>query len=554
MRSSPSRSSATRSCCGYLRDAHAVVCRRGLRGGAPVDVALPGSEAPSGLRRETSRARDVLQFHELHRPRVDLPARCRKRRDDAHLRADGALRSRALHERASLLRKPGRDAHPDVRHRPARSAARPRDAHDSLRLRRIRRLDDAGVLTRGARLARARRPIRGGEHSRRRRVRRRLASRRDQERRSRTSSTTSSPRPSTSSRKATRRRRSSRSAAAATAGCSSAPSRAAARALRRGDPGGRRPRHAAFPEVHHRLGVDGRYGTPTMPDEFRTLLAYSPLHNLHPGTAYPATLIVTADHDDRVFPAHSFKFAAALQAAQGGPAPDPHPDRVESGPRRRQADQQGDRRGGGPLRVPPLGPPLERRLRPPDERARRGRREPDVARRGVDAALHDRLATPGNGISSILTVRESPPLASIQDCSATWVDPAVVCRGDRDDAAGDHVERAADEPGAQRAGVPQRGDLGLEPGRTDPNRRRLGRARRPRSTGQQRRPRKERGSRQGGHRIRSFGSAPRCHVRTGGCRTARAARACGGVCSPSRRRVVRAASGSHARAGRRRSS
>jgi prolyl oligopeptidase len=63
------------------------------------------------------------------------------------------------------------------------------------------------------------------------------------------------------------------------------------------------------------------YGSSDEPDAFDYLLAYSPLHNLKPGTAYPATLIVTADHDDRVFPAHSFKFAAALQAAQGGDAP-----------------------------------------------------------------------------------------------------------------------------------------------------------------------------------------------------------------------------------------
>lgn len=59
------------------------------------------------------------------------------------------------------------------------------------------------------------------------------------------------------------------------------------------------------------------YGTADDPEEFATLLAYSPLHNLEPGTCYPATLITTGDHDDRVVPAHSFKFAAALQAAQG---------------------------------------------------------------------------------------------------------------------------------------------------------------------------------------------------------------------------------------------
>jgi prolyl oligopeptidase len=56
-------------------------------------------------------------------------------------------------------------------------------------------------------------------------------------------------------------------------------------------------------------------------EEFRTLFAYSPLANVKAGTHYPATLVSTGDHDDRVFPAHSFKFAAALQAAQAGPAP-----------------------------------------------------------------------------------------------------------------------------------------------------------------------------------------------------------------------------------------
>ncbi len=63
------------------------------------------------------------------------------------------------------------------------------------------------------------------------------------------------------------------------------------------------------------------YGSSENPEEFKTLYAYSPLHNLKPGTAYPATLITTADHDDRVVPAHSFKFAAALQTAHDGDAP-----------------------------------------------------------------------------------------------------------------------------------------------------------------------------------------------------------------------------------------
>jgi prolyl oligopeptidase len=63
------------------------------------------------------------------------------------------------------------------------------------------------------------------------------------------------------------------------------------------------------------------YGSAEDPDEFKALYAYSPLHNIKPGTQYPPTLITTADHDDRVVPAHSFKFAAALQAAQAGSAP-----------------------------------------------------------------------------------------------------------------------------------------------------------------------------------------------------------------------------------------
>ena len=63
------------------------------------------------------------------------------------------------------------------------------------------------------------------------------------------------------------------------------------------------------------------YGTPEEEADFKTLYGYSPLHNLKEGTVYPATMITTADHDDRVVPAHSFKFAAALQAAHQGDNP-----------------------------------------------------------------------------------------------------------------------------------------------------------------------------------------------------------------------------------------
>lgn len=68
-------------------------------------------------------------------------------------------------------------------------------------------------------------------------------------------------------------------------------------------------------------GWTSDYGSADDPEQFKTLLAYSPLHTLRPGTAYPPTLVATGDHDDRVVPGHSLKFAAALQAAQGGDAP-----------------------------------------------------------------------------------------------------------------------------------------------------------------------------------------------------------------------------------------
>jgi prolyl oligopeptidase len=63
------------------------------------------------------------------------------------------------------------------------------------------------------------------------------------------------------------------------------------------------------------------YGSSDDSSDVGYLLAYSPLHNLKPGTCYPATLVTTADHDDRVVPGHSFKFAATLQAAQACPRP-----------------------------------------------------------------------------------------------------------------------------------------------------------------------------------------------------------------------------------------
>jgi prolyl oligopeptidase len=89
---------------------------------------------------------------------------------------------------------------------------------------------------------------------------------------------------------------------------------------------------AALPEVgvmdmlrFHRFTIGWawvtEYGSSDDPEQFKTLYAYSPLHRIKPNTVYPPTLVMTGDHDDRVLPGHSYKFAAALQAAQSGEAP-----------------------------------------------------------------------------------------------------------------------------------------------------------------------------------------------------------------------------------------
>jgi prolyl oligopeptidase len=76
-----------------------------------------------------------------------------------------------------------------------------------------------------------------------------------------------------------------------------------------------------FDQFGQGAGWVGDYGTPHNPEDFKSLRAYSPYHNVVAGTRYPAIMVITGDHDARVMPAHSFKFAAALQHAQAGPAP-----------------------------------------------------------------------------------------------------------------------------------------------------------------------------------------------------------------------------------------
>ena len=89
---------------------------------------------------------------------------------------------------------------------------------------------------------------------------------------------------------------------------------------------------AAMPDVgvmdmlrFHKFGFGeswtGDFGSPDDPEDFKSIRAYSPLHNIRKGAQYPPTLITTSDHDDRVMPGHSLKYAATLQEAQEGPAP-----------------------------------------------------------------------------------------------------------------------------------------------------------------------------------------------------------------------------------------
>ena len=107
----------------------------------------------------------------------------------------------------------------------------------------------------------------------------------------------------------------------------------------RGLPAGRgRDGHAPLPASSPKAGCGSTTtDRPTTPQQFKALLAYSPYHNIKPGTCYPATLVTTADTDDRVVPGHSFKFAAALQHAQAGDAPGADPHFHPRRPRRRES-------------------------------------------------------------------------------------------------------------------------------------------------------------------------------------------------------------------------
>ena len=94
------------------------------------------------------------------------------------------------------------------------------------------------------------------------------------------------------------------------------------------------------------------YGSGDDPKQFPFLYKYSPYHNVKDGTAYPPTLVTTADTDDRVAPGHGQEVRGAASGRDGRGRADPHPGGDEGGTRRRQAGLEADRRDRGHLRVP----------------------------------------------------------------------------------------------------------------------------------------------------------------------------------------------------------
>ena len=102
------------------------------------------------------------------------------------------------------------------------------------------------------------------------------------------------------------------------------------------------------------------YGSSENPEEFKAIYKYSPLHNLKSGVKYPPTLIVTADHDDRVYPAHSFKFAATMQEDQAADAPVLIRIETRAGHGAGKPITKVDRRTDGRVRIPCGKPRNER--------------------------------------------------------------------------------------------------------------------------------------------------------------------------------------------------
>jgi prolyl oligopeptidase len=312
--------------CNYLHDAHSRVASwRGMektpRAKLVREVRTAGDRLRWRVWRQARGLRDVLFFHQLHDAEHNLPARSGDGEKQRLSPAEGRFRFGGLRDEAGLYSEQGRHACADVHHASARSETRRHESDAALWLRRLQRADHAAFdierlvwMEMGGVYAVAN--LRGGgEYG----APWHLAG-----------------------TKGNKQNVFDDFIAAAEWLIANGYTSSAKLAIQGRSNGGllvgaaltQRPElfGAALPVVgvldmlrFHKFTIGwawkSDYGSSDNADEFPALFAYSPLHRLQPGTRYPATLITTGDHDDRVVPAHSFKFAARLQECQATDGP-----------------------------------------------------------------------------------------------------------------------------------------------------------------------------------------------------------------------------------------
>ena len=315
-------------------------------------IELPGIGTASGFDGEVGRQGDLLLLHQLQPSDDHLSLRRRGRAGEYLGSAEGRLQPGRLFGRAALLRVEGRHAHPDV-HRPQEGHDRP-GADDALRLWRVQHFADARAFRRrgwpGSRRAAtyAVANLRGGgEYGKAWHDAGRLANKQNvfddfiaAGEYLKASGITGKDQ-------------------LAIAGGSNGGLLVGAVVNQRPDLfAAASPAVGVMDMLRFDRFTAGRYwvddyGYPNKEADFRAQYAYSPYHNIKGGRDYPAVLVTTADTDDRVVPGHSFKYIAALQAAEGV-GDEPHLIRIETraGHGIGQADDQDHRGSGRRLRFP----------------------------------------------------------------------------------------------------------------------------------------------------------------------------------------------------------